>query len=252
MNPSTVATWTVLLQGGLMVLVRTASVMVAAPVFGRREIPTMAKAALCLVFTLLLLPVLQLPREPLSSPALAANLCIQALLGLLQGVLFTFAISTFTVAGDFIDLQSGVSMASTIDPGDTTPHSVFSRIFGAVAIIAFLALDGHLMILEGTMRSLRVVPVGQMHIPTALSLFTLERGCAVMGTAVRLAMPTLALLALIDVATAFLSRSLPQLQILQAIPAVKLLLVLFTLGLFLPAMLEGLTNEVLRLSALMR
>lgn len=252
MNPTTVATWTVLLQGGMLVLVRTASVMVAAPVFGQREIPVMTKVAFCLLLTLLLMPVLPLPKEPLPSTVLAANLCIQAILGLLQGLLFTYILATLTVAGDFIDLQAGVSMASTIDPGDTTPHSVFSRIFGAVAAVVFLSMDGHLMILESTIKSLRFVPVGQLHVPTTLSLLTVERGCALMGTALRLAAPTLAILAMVDVATAFLSRSLPQLQILQAIPAVKLLLVLFTLGIFLPAMLEGLTSEILRLHGLLR
>lgn len=250
MNPEGAAI-TLLLQGGMMVLVRTSSVVVSAPVFSSREIPNMSKVAMCVGLTLLLLPTLKLPAEPLPGSALVANLCIQAILGLLQGLLFTYVLSSLAVAGDFIDFQAGVSMASTIDPGDTTPHSVFSRIFAAVATIIFLTLDGHLMVLEVTIRSLRFVPVGELHVPTALSVMTMERGCALAGQALRLAAPMLTLLALVDISVAFLSRSLPQLQILQAIPAVKLLLVLFTMSVFLPTMLDGLMLEIQHLYALL-
>src|SRR3546814_9913039 len=76
-------------------------------------------------------------------------------LGLVMRIVFA-AVQT---AGEFIGLQMGLSFASFFDPATGANTAVLSRIMNIVAMLLFLALNGHLMMLGGIIRSFDVLPI---------------------------------------------------------------------------------------------
>ncbi len=68
-------------------------------------------------------------------------------------------------ASEFVGLQMGLSFASFFDPSAGANTAVLSRLFNMVAMLTFLALDGHLLVLAAANcdRSYLAVATIQLH-----------------------------------------------------------------------------------------
>ncbi|MCL5743563.1 MAG: flagellar biosynthetic protein FliR, partial [Acidobacteria bacterium] len=139
-------------------------------------------------------------------------------------------------------LQAGYSYASTIDPNseaDSNVLQVFTQMAGSLLFFA-LGLDGQ--VIRVFARSLEAVPPGTFRPAPALAESILHFGSEMLATGCRLALPVVALMVLVDVTLALMSKINAHLQILtMAFPA-KMLVTLAALaalaGLF-PRLYEG-------------
>lgn len=83
---------------------------------------------------------------------------VQAMIGFVAGLILNLTFEIFTAAGQIISAEIGLSAASLFDPkfGNITTLTNFYVI---TATILFLAMNGHLIIIEAIVKSFAVLPV---------------------------------------------------------------------------------------------
>jgi flagellar biosynthesis protein FliR len=227
------------LYGFLLVLARVGGALSFVPLPGFNAGPGAARIFLALSLTGALAPLwpaVALP-EPLAGGILAA-VAAEAAFGLTVGLAVAILIESLLVAAQIFGLQAGYSYASTVDPStqaDSNLLLVFAQLAGG---LLFFALGVDREVLRVFAASLAAHPPGTFFLRMSSINTIIGLGTGMFATGMRLAMPVVALLALVDISLAFLGRIHQQLQLLTLAFPIKMLAALAFLGLiftlFLP------------------
>jgi flagellar biosynthetic protein FliR len=214
----------------LLVLARVSGALVFVPLPGIRSAVEPARAALSLTFTMALAsrwPVVDVVPTPVLLLVWVAG---EAAVGIVIGVSLSIALECFALAAQVLGTQAGYAYASTIDPTSEADSGVLLVIAQLMAGLLFFALGLDRELLRLFARTLDKVPAGTFA-PAAASAETIIRlGAQLFAFGVRLALPVVALLLLVDVALALLGRLNQQLQLLSLAFPVKMLLALLVLA----------------------
>jgi flagellar biosynthetic protein FliR len=199
----------------LLVLARVGGIFIFVPLPGRGTAPDLARVVLVLGFTIALVPAW--PRVTESGLALStvtAWLAAEAALGIAIGISVAFVSEAFVLGAQLLGLQAGYSYASTIDPTSQADSSVLMIFVQLAASLLFFAAGLDRTVVRVLAASLERFPPGA-YMPVAGAAETLIRlGAGMFTTGVRLAMPLIALLLMVDVALALMGRINSQLQLL--------------------------------------
>ncbi len=153
----------------------------------------------------------------------------ELLLGTVFVMAFHLMFGMLYVAGRTIDIQAGFGLALLIDPASQNQTPLVGTLFVYAASAVFFALGGYQDLLRLMAESLRVIPLGagQLH-PDGLSRVTALLGVLAV-TSFGVAGGAILCLFLADVAIAFLSRTVPQMNVLVLGFQVKTVLLLLVL-----------------------
>ncbi|MDR0564404.1 MAG: flagellar biosynthetic protein FliR [Azoarcus sp.] len=194
-------------------LVRLLGMMMAAPIFSNRGMPVRLRLAVGLGIAIAVLPAA--PPMPNIAPGSGIGLLIlgeQVLIGAAIGFTIRLVFAAIDVAGSFIGMQMGLSFALFFDPSSGGQSAVLADFMGMVAAMLFLALDGHLILVELVVRSFEWLPVGASLQGKGWSLIP-RAGAAVFSTGFLLSLPLLAVLLVTNTALGVLTRAAPQLNL---------------------------------------
>ncbi|HQC73734.1 MAG TPA: flagellar biosynthetic protein FliR, partial [Candidatus Competibacteraceae bacterium] len=118
------------------------------------------------------------------------------------------------MAGNLISLQMGLGFATAYDPQTAGQTAVISEFLGLLALLVFMAINGHLMVIATLAHSFTVLPVGASS-PQANAWWSLaSAGAVVFSSGLLLALPVLVALMISNLALAVLSRAAPQLNLM--------------------------------------
>lgn len=186
----------------------------SAPFFGARGIPVSAKIGFAFVLTILVSPMLG--PMPAVSPSSGAGILImihQLLIGVAMGLAMRVVFSAVEMAGHIIGLQMGLGFATFFDPQNSAQIPVMGQFLGLIAMLMFLAINGHLLVLTALMESFQVLPVGLMEI-SSKGWYTLALwGSEIFRAGLVISLPVLAVLIMTNIALGVLTRAAPQLNI---------------------------------------
>jgi flagellar biosynthetic protein FliR len=160
-------------------------------------------------------------------------------LGIAFGLQAAFAALYF--AGRVLDVQAGFGLATVLDPATRAQTPLIGTVFAMAAATIFFAADAHHDLMRLVAASLQAVPVGAVANGWPLEAVIAQASLiAVLGLAT--AGAGILVLFLTDVALGFMSRTLPQMNILILGLQVKSIVLIFTLilmtGLLGPAFLR--------------
>ena len=246
------------LHGFLLVLTRVASTIAFVPLPQLRNAAATARVVISLALTLVLqaswpeVPV-DLNGGAMEVWRLLARLAGEALFGASIGLIVAMLGECLILAAQVLGVQTGYGYASTIDPNTEADSGVLLVMAQWTSWMLFLAFGMDRVVLRALARSLQVFPAGAFAITPQARAAVLGFGSAVFTTALRLALPMIALLLLVDVAFALFGRVHAQLQLLSlAFPAKMLvsLAMLAALTQIFPSVYEGIAAHAV--SALMR
>jgi flagellar biosynthetic protein FliR len=82
------------------------------------------------------------------------------LIGFAMGFAMRLVFSAVDMAGSLISLQMGLGFASSYDPQTAGQTGVVSEFLGLLALLVFMAINGHLMVIATLTHSFSVMPVG--------------------------------------------------------------------------------------------
>ena len=225
-----------------LTIVRVSGVFVFVPLPGLRSAVDPARIVLVLGLTLALFPVWPHPRGDPGVGVFAAWLSAEAALGIGIGLAVAFAVEAFGVGAQMIGLQAGYSFASTVDPSTQADSTALIVLAQTTAAALFFAMGLDLEVVRIFARSLETCPPGSFVLARGAVEPILLAGSTMFSTGLRLALPVLAVMAMVDISLALLGRVNSQLQLLSIAFPVKMFAGLSILGwicVLLPALLRG-------------
>lgn len=185
-----------------------------APVLGDASIPLRVKIGFSALVAIAIAP--SLPAMPAIAPASYEGLWItvqQVLIGIALGLTMRIVFAAVQTAGEFIGLQMGLSFASFFDPATGANTAVLARIMNVMATLLFLALNGHLLMLAGVLRTFEVLPISAHAMNTDGFSVLFEWSSQVMTSGMLLALPLIIVLLTINLALGILNRTAQQLSV---------------------------------------
>jgi flagellar biosynthetic protein FliR len=196
-----------------LLLVRPGTLVMTAPVFGGTFAPPQVKLGLAATLALLLAQVVEVP----SSVTLAGLVIVIArefAIGLSLGMSIRILTAGAELAGQMAGVQIGLSYASVVDPQSGVRNNLLAVLYSSMAIIAFLGIDGHHTLVRAMAESYRVMPVGAGAIGTSLSASVAAMLGMVFTIGLRLAMPVIIVLLIVELALGLVSRVAPAMNLM--------------------------------------
>ena len=199
----------------LLTFLRITSALVMLPIFGYQAVPLMVKVALGAILTLSLSPAIpsSIPFPVPGVLGIATYAVVEVLIGLAIGAISTLLLASAEMAGRFLGIQSGIGIATTIDPLTQQESDPLSQLKYWLALVLFLTLEGHHWVLQALQSSLELIPIGGAKLPEQLLPFYSRLVTATVSTAIQLVTPVLGVLLITDVALGFIARAVPQMNI---------------------------------------
>lgn len=217
-----IATYLNLPQFALIVS-RIAGVVLAMPLFGGMAVPANVRALLIVALAGLvapLVPTLAAPPDTLGG--LITGMLGEALLGGLIGVVLSIGFVGLQVGAMLIAQESGLAYGQILDPTTSEEETVLGTFYLQLATVLFLIVGGHRALIGATLDTFQHIPLLRAEAALSGDVDVLvEALSASMDVTVRVAAPTVLALFLSNVALGFLSRTLPQLNVLNVGFALK-------------------------------
>jgi flagellar biosynthetic protein FliR len=221
------------LVGFVLVLIRASAWLAAAPPFTGRAIPSRVKVGLATAIALAVGPRTATGNVPMDTVPLIGAVLTQVVIGLALGFVAQLLLSAIQAAGGLVDLFGGFTISTAYDPLSLSQSAVLGRAYQLLGVTILFAINGHLILMNGFLRSFDAVPLGGMRMGNVSALLTHDLGVLFVA-AVEISAPILGALFLADVALGLLTRAAPQLNAIMLAFPLKILLTLLLLGFALP------------------
>ena len=193
---------------------RIGACLMVAPIFGAAFVPPRVRLVLAGALTLLVAPLL--PPQPSVSPLSTQGLVItaqQVLIGVSLGFVVQVIFDSLAMGGQLLANSMGLSFAFNVDPqrGASTP--VLGQFYMILATLVFLALNGHLTVIEQLVEGFRTLPVGIDGLGTQGLWQVTQWGEQIFRGALVVALPGLTALLIVNLAFGVVSRAAPSLNL---------------------------------------
>ncbi|MCH7520093.1 MAG: flagellar biosynthetic protein FliR [Candidatus Marinimicrobia bacterium] len=215
----------------MLVLIRLSAMIYAFPFFGSPAITGRVKIMITLVLSFMILPLAGIDGLGLDWGLGQLTLSVgrELGLGLVVGFGSKFMFEAFALAGTFAGRQMGFAMADLIDPVTSAPQSMVGQFWALLAILLFLAVDGHHFLIRLMIQNFQIIPLGVGQLRPATGRLLITGSSDMFQLALRLAAPALMLTLMMDVGMAILSRAMPRFQIFFVALPLKLYVGIFSL-----------------------
>jgi flagellar biosynthetic protein FliR len=232
-----------LLLAVLLASVRAAAFLLLAPPFANKAVSGQVKALLSVGLALPAAERLRGSVPAVEPGALITAVLQQAVVGAVMGAFVALVFAAVQAAGDMLDLFGGFQMASAYDPMMQTQTAIFGRLYTWTSTALLVVTGGHLLILQGFLRSYDVLPLDAgVDTGTVARVFT-EGIAQLVLSSLQIAAPLIAVLFLTDIGLGLLSRVAPALNVFAMSFPVKILISL-TLAGFAFSMLPGVVADM--------
>ena len=147
----------------LLILMRMASFIFAAPFFSMNNVPRRVRTALAVFVSILIYSALETPHDiPYESVwSYGALVLREALVGVMLGACANMCITATAFAGHIIDMNIGLSMVSLLDPA-TREQVTFSGAFYNYFYTLILIASGlYRYLLKALVDTYTLIPLGQ-------------------------------------------------------------------------------------------
>jgi flagellar biosynthetic protein FliR len=228
-------------------LVRPGTLILSAPAFGGAYAPAPVKVGLTLVLALALLPATPVPL-PASTLGVVGVIAREGAIGLALGTAIRALVAAAELAGQLAGFQMGLSYSAIVDPQSGVRNNLLGSLYGNLAMVIFLLVNGHHAFLRALRDSYDALPIGAGQIGASLPQAVIGLLGVVFTFGARLAAPLVAVLVVTELALALVARSAPALNLMVVGAPVRLLIGLILLGLTAPAaagVFSGMTKSVL-------
>ena len=193
---------------------RILGMIAASPLFGNNSVPARVKVGLGMLLSVIVAPVI--PAVPALDPLGWDGLLIlvqQLLIGLVLGFSMRVVFSAVELAGEIIGMTMGLGFATFFNPQSQGRSSSISQFLSLMATMAFLAINGHLIMISALVDSFSTLPISASPMHAAGFFQIAKWGGIIFSTGVQISLPVVAALLITNIALAILTRAAPQLNL---------------------------------------
>ncbi|MEI7640449.1 MAG: flagellar biosynthetic protein FliR [bacterium] len=198
----------------ILALARVSAVFVTAPLFGSRNVPAQLKAGLAFIVTFIIFPIIDrnliLPTDLVGYTLLIFQ---QILVGVIIGYATYIIFAGIQLAGQIIDLQMGFGIVNVMDPMSNVQVSIIGQFQFILAMLIFMAINGHHYLLQAVVDSFKIAPIGHVGITNETVSKLADIFYQMFLIAFRIAAPATVALLLTNVTLGFIARTIPQMNV---------------------------------------
>ena len=195
-------------------LFRISAVVMTAPVFGAKTVPSRVKLMVSLALTIVIVPML--PNMPevdvfsLQGLYVTAN---QILIGIAIGFTTQLVFSAIIMAGQIIAMQMGLGFSIMVDPQNGMQAPVLSQFYIIYVLLVYLSLNGHLVLIQIVMDGFETLPIAVTGLSADSIWQIMTWGRYIFSGAIGIAIPAIASLLVVNLSFGIMTRAAPQLNI---------------------------------------
>jgi flagellar biosynthesis protein FliR len=221
--------------------VRIGACLMVAPLFGASYVPRRLRIVIALALTVVLLPVI----PPATSITLLSadgfvTTAQQVIIGVAMGFVLQLMFDALTLGGQLLANAMGLGFAFTIDPLRAVTTQSLGQLYVLLGSLTFLALNGHIALIQTLAMSFNTLPMGPQGLSPAALHAIANFGSVMLLGAVRVALPGLTALLVINLAFGVTSRAAPALNLFAVGFPITLAIGMLVVLLGLPSMQSGL------------
>lgn len=228
-----------------IILTRVGPLLFFMPVIGTPSVPAQVKILFALMISLILVPVVTIAPENIPQTAIGYVIFVacEVALGATIAFLAQFVFAAIDLAGQMTSISMGMGMAGTMDPEFGTQVSLVGYLWNIIAILIFLAINGHHMFFTTLVESFNWVQPGTIKLTEATLQGVMQGVAHMFVLSVQIMAPTAVALFLSHVAMGIIAKTVPQVPIMiVAMPvniAIGLLFVTLSLSYLLPLLIKN-------------
>jgi len=200
--------------GFFLLFFRFAGLFIMVPMFSHMSIPMTVKTAMAFLFTILFFSVMPPLQMEVTTINVVFAILSEFLLGFTVGLMLQLVMNIMIFAGIQISFIMGFSMASVLDPQSGISMPIISNILALLALMIFLALDGHHVVLLFVNDSLQEVTLGGFLLNEEIFNYMIKATENMFIVGFMIAFPIIALSLLADIIFGMLMKTMPQFNLL--------------------------------------
>lgn len=196
----------------LWAMARVGGLCLTAPVFGDAVMPQRFRLAIMLMLAVVLAPLAPTTINPMSSDGIV-TMVEQLLMGACIGFVLKLAFEAVSLGGQLVGQSMSLGFAETVDPRGGGSSPVLSQFYLLMVTLLFLAMNGHLRLISLLADSFHSLPPGQSVINTNGLYAVVAFATHLFGGAVRVALPAMTSLLMVNIGFAAISRAAPSMNL---------------------------------------
>ena len=193
--------------------IRIGACFMLAPIFGARVVPARVRLLLAGAITLIVAPLVPPPQVATFSAVAVVVAFHQIIIGAATAFVLQLIFDALAMGGQLLSNSMGLGFAFNVDPlrGVSTP--VLGQLYMVLVTLTFLAINGHLVLIELLAQSFTTLPVGAVGLDGPLLWHVTEWGSQLFAGALTVALPGMAALLVVNLAFGVMSRAAPTLNL---------------------------------------
>ena len=199
--------------------------------------PKVFKVMFSIFISFIISPFIQADIAVHSLSQLIIYALMETLTGLVFGFITNMCFNSLKIAGSLIDQQLGLSMANIYDPNTNTQNTLIETILYWLGVMIFFSMNGHHQLIAGIQNSFNLVKVGQLilsgNFDYVINVFV---QCFIIG--IKIAIPMILSLLIAELLIGFISKSVPQLNVMVVSMPLKLLMGIIFIMIALPFLIN--------------
>jgi flagellar biosynthetic protein FliR len=195
--------------------IRVLALFSSMPVLGQRNVPIRVRIALAFFIAIGVAGTVPAGSGdvPLDSPAAILLIVQQVLIGLSLGFAVRIIFTAIEFAGEIIGLQMGLNFAGFFDPATAQQATATSSFFSTMVAFLFIAMNGHLLVIEAVVQSLVAFPVSSEPFAFLHAVRPETWGAEIFRLGLWIALPLIAMLLFVNMMLGIIARVAPQISI---------------------------------------
>ncbi|MEO5686627.1 MAG: flagellar biosynthetic protein FliR [Burkholderiaceae bacterium] len=195
--------------------IRVLALFSSMPVLGQRNVPIRVRIALSFFIAIGVAGTVPAGsgNVALDSPAAILLVVQQVLIGLSLGFAVRIIFTAIEFAGEIIGLQMGLNFAGFFDPATAQQATATSSFFSTMVAFLFIAMNGHLLVIEAVVQSLVAFPVSPEPFAFLHAVRPETWGAEIFRLGLWIALPLIAMLLFVNMMLGIIARVAPQISI---------------------------------------
>lgn len=202
----------------LLIMMRMNAMIMMAPFFASDMIPFRIKAIISFLITLVIFPVVAAKGYHIPNDMGAYVLLVlqEVSIGLFLGFLISVIFAAFQLSGQYLAVQVGFGINEVLDPIGQVSVPLEGQFKNLIGLLVLLAMNGHHFMIQGVYRSYELAPIMSVNkaFLGGLLKYVLYTFTGMFVVALKIALPVVAVVFLVEVSLGVLARVAPQMNIM--------------------------------------
>jgi flagellar biosynthetic protein FliR len=220
----------------MFIFLRVTIILIFLPIFDSPNIPALFKIGLCFAVSVLFFPILKLAETPSFDEGipLMVGIASELVMGLGIGLCVKLIFTGIQLGGELVGYQMGLSIANVFDPATGSQNSIIAEIKYIMALLVFLAIDGHHWFFRAIAESFVLVPPFGFQITGPLMNNLLAFTAKMFIISIQFSAPIVVALIFTNVSMGLIARTVPQMNVFFVAMPVNMMIGVLFIGLLFP------------------